>query len=364
MRNKQAKCIFIGVLLYAFAVQLVIRNSTLFIDKNLWANEIAYFLNHDPRVFDMLGAYGHPGGTLIAVGILFHIFFGLSYSNALIFSVSLLIATTTAACATLCFLLYPGSLWWMATAFILTFSRFYIDATPPTAVVIPFIALAVLTTWWTGLQYDQKSQWKYFIWGIIAGLAAATRLDVSLLVGVPMFVLLWCQNRNRVVLPILAGFVITFFLADPFMWFMPIQHLLDLTRKFMLHHNGFSQPTGINAQQIIQAFALAAICIIWWVALLGLRRSKPIIPNRIMGMFLAVSLFAFVVILSSTFQALRYFYPLIIVWEIFLPLLALETFSPANRQEPSGSFPSGTVTSWSIIGLAILTQILSYGLTI
>jgi hypothetical protein len=363
MKNRQSKYILIGVCLYALIVQLVIRNTTLFIDKNLWANQIAYFLNHDPRVFDMLGAYGHPGGTLVALGSLFHIFFGLSYSNALIFSVSLLIATTTAACATLCFLLYPGSLWWMATAFILTFSRFYIDATPPTAVVMPFIALAVLTTWWIVLQYDQKSRWKYFIWGIIAGLAAATRLDVSLLVGAPMFVLLWRQNRNRVVLPILAGFVITFFLADPFMWFMPVRHLLDLVHKFTLHHNDFSHPTTINVQKVIQSFALAIISIMWWLYLFLFLR-KRIIPNRIASAFLGVTLLATFVILSSRFQAMRYFYPLIIVWEIFLPLLALETFSPASRHEPSGSFPSGTVTSWSIMGLVILTQILSYGLTI
>lgn len=364
MKNIQSKVIFLGVLLYAFAVQVVIRSTSLVIDKNLWASQIEYFLNRDPRAFDMLGAYGHPGTTLLELGSLFHLVLGTSYGDSLILGVSLLIAAGIAACATLCFLLYPRSLWWITTAFTMTFTRFFIDATPPTAVIMPFIALVVMGALWLWEQ-SQKSWWLYGLWGCVIGFSAATRLDMTALVGLPMIVLLLYRHGRCIIMPVTAGITVSFFIADPFLWFMPVQHILDLIRKFTFHHDNFSHPTEVKGREVFQMIVIGVICIIWWFALVGLRRKQVLpIPMQIIAVFLGISLLAGAIILSSTFQALRYFYPLVIVWEIFLPLFVLETFSPTNRHEPSGPFWGGTVVSWSIVGIVIVMQILAYGLTI
>jgi hypothetical protein len=183
---KQEWYIFWGVLFYGFLIQLVSRTVYGFGDKTMWARQIQYLLNRDPRQFDLYGAYGHPGTPLVELGSLFHIVFGFSYDNAVTLSMSILIAMAIAVCSVLCSLLYRRSLWWLATAFILLLSRLYILATPPTAIVMPYIVLIVLATWWLWLQQLPSSRKLFFLWGVVVGLATATRLDITLLVSAPM----------------------------------------------------------------------------------------------------------------------------------------------------------------------------------
>ena len=64
-------------------------------------------------------------------------------------------------------------------------------------------------------------------------------------------------------------------------------------------------------------------------------------------------------VLSSTFQAIRYLYPLIIVWEIFLPLFVFDWFEPAGCHESSGSSLPASKSSKFIVGFVILEQLLA-----
>ena len=344
--------IFIGVLLYGFVYHWI-NFPNYWYDQSVWENQIQYFMNHDPRGIDFYGAYGHPGTTLVGLGSLFHILFGASYHNALRASMSLLIAVSTAACTVICYLLYQRSLWWITTAFILTSTRLYTTATPPTATVMPFIALIVIAAWWLGEQQALASRWFYFTWGVIVGLSAATRLDATLMVSAPMFILAWYRSGHRVVLPVFAGTAISFFIADPYLWFMPVQHVTDLANKFTLHHGPNMRPMAIHLYEAFHV-PLAVISIIWSLVIVAFRGRTRIIPPQIIVVFLGTSLIAAFIVFSSTFQAIRYFFPFIIVWEIFLPLFALETFAPSGNFTPAGSLLKDNVGSWIIIGFVIL----------
>ena len=276
---KQERDIFLRVLLYGFIIQMAARAASVeSVDQSMWAKQIQYLLTHDPRVFDFYAAYGHPGTTLVELGSLFHILFGFSYSTALTLGMSILIAVVTAACSVLCFLLYRQSLWWLATAFLLLLNRMYMNATPPTAVVMPFTVLIVLATWWLWEQQGRTSRWPYFLWGAVAGLAAATRLDASLLVSTPMFVLLWYRHGRRVVLPLLAGAGISFFMADPFLWFMPIRHVTDLVHKFTMHYVYYS-PTKMEPSEFINAMWMSTVSFGWSFVLLFYQRRVRNNPN-------------------------------------------------------------------------------------
>ena len=318
-------------------------------------------------MFDFYGCYGHPGTTLVELGSLFHVVFGLSYSAALILSMSILIATVTAACSVLCFLLYPQTLWWLSTACILILNRLYISATPPTTVVMPFTVLIVMMIWWLWEHPVLTNRRPYYLWGAIVGLAAATRLDASLLVGTPMFILLWYRHGHKVFVPVLIGFSICFFISDPFLWFMPIRHLADLIYKFTKHYSRFDSSmysATIEPAEMLNAGWLSVISFGWAFALLCYRRLSLIIPVPIMAILSGTSVLGVMVILSSKFQAVRYLFPIIIIWEVFLPLFALKTLEHSNQTSFfKAIIKNSAISSWIIV-IVVLTQLLAYSVLI
>ena len=355
----QVKSIFVKIFIFAFVIQLV--KMTIFLsDGEMWADQIRYFLSNNPAEFCFDQAYGHPGTTLVGMGSLFHLLFVLDFSTSLTLSVALLTATLTAACAALCFLLQPRSLWWFTTGFILTLSRFYVTATPPTAVVMPFIVLLVLASFWLWEKNMFASRWQHFFWGIILGLSAATRLDVSLLVGMPLSTLIFYRNGKRVIVPTLTGFVIAFFIADPFLWFMPVQHVIDLLSKFTMHYSNYRTSVLIPLLDWVHGISLAVIAIAWFLVLYSRRRLNNIVPAQVLLVFLGVSLLAVSLLVSSKFQAIRYLYPLIIVWEVLLPLFA---FQGCPRIYDQISFKSGSLdvkTARVLVGFIIPTQVIGF----
>jgi hypothetical protein len=355
------KRVFWGVFCYCLAIQLATKGQTDFIDKTMWANQIVWYLNQDPRVFDFNAAYGHPGGTLVGLGSLLYRYCGLSSSVALSVSMSLYIAAATAACSVLCLRLRPQTLWWLAAAFILTFNRIYIFSTPPTATVLPLITLMVLSTWWLWQENTSRPQWIYFAWGAIGGLAAATRLDITLLLGAAMFPLVCYRGRLRALPPMLAGASLAFFAADPFLWFMPLQHLKDLLHKFTYHYAQFQSKDTIRLTEYLYALPLTVASMVWGGVLLARRRLERLMPLPLFVGFSAATVLATALILTSDFQAVRYFYPLIMVWEILLALFALEHFAPAGTAAELPQAPDRrNLAAWVVILALVLIQLLAY----
>jgi len=354
------KRVFLSLFLYGVVFQFATRGAGDLSDTWIWAEQIQFFLERDPRVFDLFGAYGHPGTTLIELGSLFHGFFGVSYIHATMLSMSILIAGATAACATICLSLFPRSIWWLTTAFILLLDRPYFGVTPTTAIVIPLTTLSILTMWWLWVQRLPQPPWRYFLLGAIIGLTAATRLDTALPVGSVMIAIIWYRFGLSKMLAVLAGAVIAIFVFDPFLWFMPIRHLADLIRKFTLHYDTKIIPTGIESAELIRGLALSALSSGWSLVLLVRRRLSRIVPIPvIIGCFI-ISVFTLAVVLSSSTQSLRYLAPLIVLWEIFLPLLVLETFVPTTDPDRQSNGLSGIqIPSKTVIGLLILMQVLT-----
>jgi hypothetical protein len=363
---KPEKQLFFGVFFFGFILQVVARTARIGnVDRLMWADEIKFFLSQDPRVFNFHAAYGQPGTTLVGLGSLFHVFFGIPYVAALDLSVSLLIAAATAACSVLCFMLNPNSKWWLATTFVLLLNRMYLKSTPPTAVEMPFIALIVLSSWWLWEQQSMSTKWiSFFLIGVIVGLAASTRLDATLLVSPPLLFLLLHRHGRKVVLPFFLGSGISFFVSDPFLWFMPMQHLFDIVHKFIIHYTNSKEiilPTTLDPIFWINYTWLSVLSLGWALVLLCQRRLGQITPAPLMLVFIGISLFAIIGILTSKFQSVHYLFPLIIVWEVFLPLFALETLVTSSRQYAIPELiPHISSISRAIIVFSALLQLLAY----
>jgi hypothetical protein len=354
-----AKNIFRQVFLLSFAVHMV-KLSIYLADGDMWANQIKYFLEKNSLVFDFHAAYGHPGTSLVTLGCILHTVFGLSFRTAVTVSASLLLSTVTASCASLCYLLKPASLWWFTTAFILTLSRFYVAATPPTAIVMPLVVLLVLSSCWLWDRTRTGTRWLHFLWGVIVGISASTRLDVTLLVGMPLFLLLSFRSGAGVIAPIAAGVCLSFFLTDPFLWFMPVRHVSDLMSKFTLHYSNYTTSRTIPWPEWAHGIPLATIAIVLFLFLLARRKTPGAIPTQPLLVFLGITLTAGLLLTSSKFQAIRYLYPLIIVWEILLPLFLLEQCHVRGSQVPLAAGNLDTYVARVLLFFVIPTQVLGY----
>jgi hypothetical protein len=354
---KQVRIIFISLFFFGCIVQgtsrLIAGES---VDSSLWADEIKFILTQDARAYDFYGAYGHPGTTIVELGILFHKLFGISFNNSVALAISLLVAGAAAACSALCFLIDSRSLWWLATGLVLLLNRMYLNATPPTTVVMPFMALIILSAWWLWERQLEASDWRYVAWGVVIGLSAATRLEVTVLVAIPMVLTVSYHKGSITMLPTFAGALLGFIVADPFLWFMPIRHVTDLVRKFTIHYAHYSS-SKIDPVDFINFMWLAALSFCWALFLFYKRRLADIMPLPIVVVFSLISVLSLIGMFSSTFQAVRYLFPLIVVWEVLLPLFALKTVAIYPSLAKSQNTP---VMSLAIIILSIITQLFAY----
>ena len=355
--------IFVSVFIYGFIVQLLWVSPSETLDKLMWTNQIQYFLTQDPRMFDFYAAYAHPGTTLVALGSLLHILLEISYRQALLLSMSLLIAGASAACAVICARLCPGSLWWVATAFTLLFSRFHICSTPPTSVVLPFLVLIVLVTWDLVVKPPSSLFGRCFLWGGVVGVSAATRVDATALFGVPMLMIVLVHYGWRILLPIAVGVSLSFYVCDPFLWFMPMQHLADLLHKFSIHYEGYLLPSTISVEEWLLTIPLALVSFIWFAVITVRKTPSQVVPPRIIWALLVLTILALWVILTSSYQSIRYIYPLLIVWEVLFPLLLLEKFSPSRESTVAGADRHINATQFWVLGAVVATQVLAYVLS-
>jgi hypothetical protein len=357
--RKMACTIFFGVFAYSFLILWAIRAHMDFLDKTMWVRQIEYFVVGDPRMFDFFAAYGHPGTTIVALGSFFHVGLDASYDNSLALSMGLLVSVTTAACASLCFLLRPQLHWWVAAAFILCFGRLGFYSTPPTAVVIPFLTLIVLAAWFLYDAQERRLPRMFVLWGGAIGFSSATRIDASLLVSGPLVLLLWHRHGRRVLLPTAAGILVSFVAGDPFLWFMPVQHLKDLLHKFTFHYA--SSFTGsIMLCDLAHAIPFAVLSIALLLVLTCWRRRPFAVPPAIIFTFLGITVLALVLVSRSSFKAIRYLYPLIVVWEVFLPLFLLDICSCRDGSQATHRVPPSTRVSLAIVTATALAQLLFY----
>jgi hypothetical protein len=261
-------------------------------------------------------------------------------------------------------MLQPQTLWWFTTGFILTMSRFYNSATPPTIVVMPILTLIVLLLCWLMKQKIDGSISKYFLWGTVLGISAATRLDISLFIGIPLIFLILRWSGIRAILPVLAGVTISFFITDPFMWFMPIQHVMDLLYKFTLHYSDFHQTRMIPWYEWANGVPLAVISIVWFLALLIRRRLGNVVPTQVLIVVLGLSLLASLILATSKFQSIRYLFPILVIWEIFLPMFAQQEYPYTIDHASTRTGLLDKKAVWVILGFIIPTQILGYFISI
>jgi hypothetical protein len=349
--KRKLLALFVCVLILGFAAQEVMRSMVPLYDHILWTDEVRYFVTHDDRQYDFNGAYGNPGTPMLELGSILNRL-GVSYENSVILSVNIFVAVAAAGCSVICFVLRPDSLWWLAAACTLLLNRSYPMATPPTMVAIPVITFIVLASCWF-LNEREVPAPKFFLgWGAAVGFALATRYEIALFVGVPFSLLIAYRRGWKTLLPMIAGMIFAFILANPYMWYMPVRYLGDLVRRFTINYMDYPK-TPLFTFFFVNTAWLAGLSMIWCVALLVKKRLPGVLPSPAIILLTAISLALPVIVSFSHNKAARYFFPLTVTWEVIFSLLVLEVVPPAQ------TVPRGWLTGVRWVVLSIIIGLLA-----
>jgi hypothetical protein len=325
-----AKKIFIFSLVIASIIQGFIFVKLDIVDLNMWAKQAEYVQTGNPAQFDFLQAYGHPGGPIIEGTIFFHSVFGLSYRNSLLIFMTILNSLAIAGASVLCYFISKNSLWWLTIVAILSSNWLYIFSTPPSIVVSILICLLGLFS----LYIYEKKEIKppaLALLSILIGLVISTRVDVGAVMVVSFLIFMKPKIIWRQIFFIILGAGLFFILFDPFMWFMPIQHVSDLLFKIIYHYEYFA-PSKISLFYMfnISTFLLLSIFLSAASLFLKEKNKLPIPPRFIYTLFITTIVLCFI-FFTSQYQTPRYFLPIINIWETLLPLLI---FSLASNLKP------------------------------
>ena len=355
--------LFLGTFFVALIIQSLTWRNFEYIDKQMWIDESRYIQTGDAEAFNRRTAYGHPGGPPVIINMLAHSLLHTSYEHGLAGSLALLNAAAIAACATICYILRPQTLWWLAAAGTLTCSRLYPASTPPSAAISPLIVLIFLLALWL---YEKASQVKgshILILGATIGIAAATRTDITVAVAAPLMLLLAPRIGWKKITGTAVFAAIFFTLGNPFMWIMsPLQQVVDLFWQIQYHIVDYpATPIGLASVLLISPLAIMAIGI---AVVMVLQRKKvpSSIPVPYLLTMIVITIGISIILLNARSQAPRYFFPFAFLWETFLPLFILELLphirfnflAHAKDQAKAQQIAAMGVVSIVLLGQAIL----------
>ena len=319
--------LFAGLYAVAFLTACLGQGFVFFnvgiLDEAFWADQARYVEAGSPEQYNAAHAYGHPGGPVILGTIAVHHLAGISYETALPVFLTLFNSIVIATIATLCCRLRPDSLWWLPVVGTLSVDKLYTVSTPTSAVVGPLLVLLTLVT--LCIVEQEKVSWRWLAgWSLVAGLAVATRFDIGSITTLCLFAVLvsglgttlrWRQFAGMA----MAAFA-AFVICDPYMWSMPLQHVGDLLGKAALHHQTFAR-NKLDPGEVASLSSLAFLGLAFTLlaqAVPGVARKK--LPAVFVWALLALTVALYGIFLSASYQAARYFIPIVFIWQVFLPL--------------------------------------------
>ena len=293
------------------------------LDEAFWSDQARYVETGSPDQYNPAHAYGHPGGSVILGTIVVHHVARVGYETALSIFLTIFNGVVIAAIATLCCRLRPDSLWWLPVVGTLSVDKLYAVSTPTSTVAGPLLVLLTLLTLRI-LEQDRVSWRQHASWSLVAGLAVATRFDVGAMTTAFLFAVLISALGTTLCWRQLAGMVAAafavFVICDPYMWYMPVQHVADLLGKAALHHQTFAR-NRLDPGEVVSLSALALLGLALTLlgqAVPGVARKK--LPAVFVWALLALTVALYGIFLSASYQAARYFIPIVFIWQVFLPL--------------------------------------------
>ena len=327
MANRYTSYPFAVVFLVACLGQWFVFFNVGILDEAFWSAQARSVEAGSPEQYNAAHAYGHPGGPVILGTIAVHHLAGISYEMALPVFLTLFNSVVIAAIAMVCQRLRPKSLWWLPVVGTLSIDKLYAVSTPTSAVVGPLLVLLALVTLriTLGILEQEKVSWRWLAgWSLVAGLAVATRFDIGSITTAVLFAVLMSGLGTTLRWRQFAGMAMAacavFAICDPYMWYMPVQHVGDLFGKAALHHQTFAR-NRLDLGEVVSLSSLAFLGLAFTMlgqAVPGVARKT--LPAVFVWSLIALTVLLYGIFLSASYQAVRYFIPIVFIWQAFLPL--------------------------------------------
>lgn len=321
---------FLLVLLLALLVQGTLWRVTTFTDESLWAKRVVRLsqdLRSGTRDFDQEKYSEHPGMPvlLLAVGA---DRIGVNEAGALKGAVALINSCIIAGLVTLAKTLRPKSIWWLGAGGLILFHPLYYQASPTDAVMAPLAVIIMFLILWFFERQSQITAQMLLVFSLCIGAALATRLHFTALLIIPLLFFLVMFAGIKKSLLVLVGTAAIAWLLNPLMWFTPAKFLKAALFDQIGFYTGSaleaSIATAVTLEEFVLFAPLAIISLLLSVLFLFTPNFKPAVSNSFVIVMLISTAVPALIIFESSLQSLRYFFPLIFIWEAFLPLWLLQ----------------------------------------
>jgi hypothetical protein len=155
--------------------------------------------------------------------------------------------------------------------------------------------------------------------GICGGIFFSTRIDTAATFLLISLFLMYRDTDARTILRILLILSCVFIALDPYIWTEPIAYVLAFFKQ--VSSNAVT-PADFGYDLQVTIYACASL-VLGMIAAYTPRFSFSI-PKSFLKWFTVSSIALSLLILGSRYHPIRYFFPIIMVWEVFLPLFLLE----------------------------------------
>jgi hypothetical protein len=323
--KRQKLALLALVFCFSLVGQLVFWSSSGFVDEHLWVQrveQLAFDMAHGFSTLSQSNYSAHPGMAAVSVAALFYVA-GLSSKASLVLSVAIFIAVATAGATLISYLLRPGTWWWLPVMFVLSGHYLYAGSTPTNAMIAPYVTLIFLMSLWLVEAKGPVGFCFAVLFGSVIGASLAVRMPITAVVSFFMMVLLFKKLylRQWSVLAIVA--IVVLLLLDPLMLVVPVEHISLMTDR--VHFHAFEVETvSMSVASLLTKLSLMLISITLLLVLWGLHRQITFpVPRRFAVLLLTATAFLAVVFLAANSKSIRYFFPLMMAWEVFLYLWLL-----------------------------------------
>ncbi len=338
IKISQGTIIFLAIFIFSIIFQSFIWAylEPKLVDKTIWTNAMIMVAKGD-NIGPSSLLYGYPALTLLTLGKII-IGAGFDPITAFLFTLVFFISLGIAGIVALTYIIEPLKPWWIVCFGLVSFSPHLPNATPPSIIVsvlVPFIMLLVLFL----VKNNANNIKALILIGIIGGLSMSTRIDITLAVSSLATLLLIPKFKFKVAIPILIAFLIfcslSFYIGNN-----PLGYFVGTYTKSHLAYTGFF---GESSSQFFNSSLLLSSLLAFTTLIIGifqyLFKSLTLpLPRNFFLWFVLSTCFISLLIYSASFHPVWYFIPLIISWEIFLPLFVFSIaeslyFRPENSKQ-------------------------------